>query len=225
MEALLRSSRVPIGIVTDGRWWALVCARDGDDGASGIVDALTWIEEPRPATPSSTLIAPQHLIGGDPEERLPELFGESVAAAEEITEALGAQVRRAVELLVQAFSEAAAGRARDAASRTRCRPTRRRGLRGGRHGDDAGGVPALRRGARPAAAEPAVRHGLRHQRRARRASTRAGPEEGEEALDATYLTWHRLLATCQALYRGASFEDMRMPAYGGSLFDPTGSRS
>ena len=45
-------------------------------------------------------------------------------------------------------------------------------------------------------------------------------EEGEEALDATSLTWHRLLATSQALYRGASFEDMRMPAYGGSLFDP-----
>ncbi len=34
------------------------------------------------------------------------------------------------------------------------------------------------------------------------------------------MTWHRLLATSQALYRGASFENMRMPAYGGSLFDP-----
>ena len=45
-------------------------------------------------------------------------------------------------------------------------------------------------------------------------------EEGSEALDATHLTWHRLLATSQALYRGASFEDMRLPSYGGSLFDP-----
>ena len=36
----------------------------------------------------------------------------------------------------------------------------------------------------------------------------------------TFLTWHRLLATSQALYRGATFESMRMPAYGGSLFDP-----
>jgi hypothetical protein len=44
--------------------------------------------------------------------------------------------------------------------------------------------------------------------------------ESEEALDATSLTWHRLLATSQALYAGASFESMRMPAYGGSLFDP-----
>jgi hypothetical protein len=44
--------------------------------------------------------------------------------------------------------------------------------------------------------------------------------EGSEALDATHLTWHRLLATSQALYRGASFEDLRLPSCGGSLFDP-----
>ena len=43
---------------------------------------------------------------------------------------------------------------------------------------------------------------------------------GYEALDATHLTWHRLLATSQALYRGAPFEDIRLPSYGGSLFDP-----
>ena len=53
-------------------------------------------------------IGRQYIIGGDPAERLPVLFEESVAAAEEITEALGAQVRRAVELLVQSFSESAA---------------------------------------------------------------------------------------------------------------------
>jgi hypothetical protein len=45
-------------------------------------------------------------------------------------------------------------------------------------------------------------------------------QESEEALDSTSLTWHRLLATSNALYRGASFENLRMPAYGGSLFDP-----
>ena len=66
--------------------------------ASGIVDALTWIEEPRTRDAFLTLIGRQYLIGGDPNERLPALFEESVAAAEEITEALGAQVRRAVEL-------------------------------------------------------------------------------------------------------------------------------
>ena len=46
-------------------------------------------------------------------------------------------------------------------------------------------------------------------------------QESEEALDSTFLAWHRLLATSQAVYGGATFESMRMPAYGGSLFDPT----
>lgn len=45
-------------------------------------------------------------------------------------------------------------------------------------------------------------------------------QENAESLDATHLTWHRLLAASQALYAGATFEDMRLPAYGGSLFDP-----
>ena len=167
MEELLRAGGVPIGVVTDGRWWAIVSARQETMVASGIVDAQTWIEEPADPQRVRRTAQRRRLIGGKPEDRLTELFGESVAAAEEITEALGTQVRRAVELLVQAFSEAALDAAA-AASPTRCPPTARRHLRGRGHGDDAGGVPAVRRGTRPAAAEPAVRHGLRHQRRARR---------------------------------------------------------
>ena len=74
-------------------------------------------------------IGRQYLIGGDPAERLPVLFDDSVAAAEEITEALGAQVRRAVELLIQSFSESAAdarrrGPARPASGAHRTTPTR-----------------------------------------------------------------------------------------------------
>ena len=38
MEALLRAADVPVGLVTDGRWWGLVCARPGAMAASGVVD-------------------------------------------------------------------------------------------------------------------------------------------------------------------------------------------
>ena len=44
-----------------------------------------------------------------------------------------------------------------------------RGLPGRRHRDDAGGLPAVRRGTRPAPAGPALHQRIRHQRRARRA--------------------------------------------------------
>lgn len=217
MEELLRHSGVRIGVVTDGRWWAIVSARESTMVASGVVDSQTWIEEPATRNAFVELLQRKRLIGGKPSERLPELFGASVAAAEEITDALGVQVRKAVELLVQAISEA--------------------GLEAKRRGDPAP-LPENRgevyeaavtvmmrvvfllfaeeRGLLPQGRLFAMGYGISDQldlldQRAR--------DEGAESLDATHLTWHRLLATSQALYRGASFEDMRLPSYGGSLFD------
>ena len=218
MEVMLRENKIPIGIVTDGRWWGLVCAREGAMAASGIVDALTWIEEPRTRDAFFALIGRQHLIGGDPSERLPVLFVESVAAAEEITEALGAQVRRAVELLIQSFSESAA----DAHRRGLPDPLPSR-----THDTYEAAVTVMMRAVFLLFAEERgllpsgelFEQGYGIARELERLVARE-TEESEEALDATSLTWHRLLATSQALYQGASFESLRMPAYGGSLFDP-----
>ncbi|SFR19951.1 Methyltransferase domain-containing protein [Lentzea waywayandensis] len=218
VEVMLRENKIPIGIVTDGRWWGLVCVHEGTMAASGIVDALTWVEEPRTRDAFFTLIGRQHLVGGDPAERLPVLFKESVAAAEEITEALGSQVRRAAELLVQSFSESAADE-------------RRRGLPDPlperTHDSYEGAVTVMmrvvfllfaeERGLLPSGELFEQGYGIA--RELDRLIERE-TEESEEALDSTSLTWHRLLATSQALYQGASFENLRMPAYGGSLFDP-----
>ncbi|GJO02299.1 hypothetical protein NJB18091_37020 [Mycobacterium marinum] len=218
MEALLRNNNVEIGILTDGRWWGLVCARQGSMAASGIVDALTWIEEPRTRDAFLTIIGRQYIIGGDPSERLPALFAESVTAAEEITEALGAQVRRAVELLIQSFSESSL----DAKRRGKGDP-----LPANTHQTYEAAVTVMmrivfllfaeERGLLPPGEMFEQGYGI--SRELDRLQARE-TEESEEALDATSLTWHRLLATSQALFRGASFESMRMPAYGGSLFDP-----
>jgi hypothetical protein len=219
MEMLLRTSGVPIGVVTDGRWWAVVSARPETMVASGIIDAQTWAESPAVARNAFVqLLRLPRLIGRLREDLLTELFGQSVAAAEEITEALGTQVRRAVELLVQAMSEAAID-------------ARRRG------GPDP--LPADRdqvyqaavtvmmrvvfllfaeeRGLLPQGRLFASGYGISDELDTLDARAR---EEGRETLDATHLTWHRLLATSQALYRGSSFEDIRLPSYGGSLFDP-----
>ncbi len=216
MEELLRASKVPIGVVTDGRWWAIVSARERTMAASGIVDAQTWIEEPLVRNAFVGLLQRRYLVGGDPANRLTELFRKSVAAAEDVTEALGTQVRRAVELLVQAFSEAAiehgepdplpADRALvyEAAVTVMMRVVFL--------------LFAEERGLLPGNAIFTGGYGISDEldvlgERAR--------EEGSEALDATHLTWYRLLATSRALYSGASFEDVRLPAYGGSLFDPS----
>ncbi|OLR89929.1 Eco57I restriction-modification methylase domain-containing protein [Actinokineospora bangkokensis] len=213
VEELLRSSGVPIGVVTDGRWWAIVSARRETMAASGIVDAQTWIEEAQTRDAVIALLQRRRLIGGKPEDRLTELFGESVAAAEEITEALGTQVRRAVELLVQALSEAALGAEDDPLPEDR-----------GEVYEAAVTVMmrvvfllfAEERGLLPQGRLFNLGYGISEELDALDTRVR---EESAEALDNTYLTWHRLLATSLALYQGASFEDIRLPSYGGSLFD------
>ncbi|MGI6872402.1 Eco57I restriction-modification methylase domain-containing protein [Amycolatopsis sp. 3B14] len=214
MEELLRSSGVPIGVVTDGRWWAIVSARRETMAASGIVDAQTWIEEAQTRDAVIALLQRRRLVGGKPEDRLTELFGESVAAAEEITEALGTQVRRAVELLVQALSEAALSAEDDPLPEDR-----------GQVYEAAVTVMmrvvfllfAEERGLLPQGELFSLGYGISEELDALDTRVR---EESAEALDNTYLTWHRLLATSLALYQGASFEDVRLPSYGGSLFDP-----
>ena len=219
MEAMLRHSGVRVGVVTDGRWWAIISAAPGTMTASGIVDALTWVEEPATRNAFAALLAPIRLIGGREEHRLPALFADSVLAAEQVTEALGVQVRKAVELVVAAFAESADD-------------ARRRGEPNPLPGDgetiyDAVVTVLMRvvfllfaqeRGLLPQGDLFEGAYGLIGQLDVLDGRARV---EGEDSLDATHLTWHRLLATSQALYDGASFEDLRLPAYGGSLFDAT----
>ncbi len=222
MAAMLRApgSACSIGVVTDGRWWALVSAPRRGSTASGVVDCQTWVEEPATRDAFFELLGVRRLVGGTAQHRLPALFDRSVLAAEEITEALGAQVRRAVELVVTALSEAA----RDVA---------------GEGGKDGDGLPAdahrvyeavvtvmmrvvfllfaEERGLLPAQSLYTGGYGLATVLDALEERAR---DEGEESMDGTSLTWHRLLATSRALYGGVNAEDMRIPAYGGSLFDP-----
>ena len=222
MAAMLRApgSTCSIGVVTDGRWWALVSAPRRGSTASGVVDCQTWVEEPATRDAFFELLGVRRLVGGTAQHRLPALFDRSVLAAEEITEALGAQVRRAVELVVTALSEAA----RDVA---------------GEGGKDGDGLPAdahrvyeavvtvmmrvvfllfaEERGLLPAQSLYTGGYGLATVLDALEERAR---DEGEESMDGTSLTWHRLLATSRALYGGVNAEDMRVPAYGGSLFDP-----
>ncbi|QRO87012.1 Eco57I restriction-modification methylase domain-containing protein [Kytococcus sedentarius] len=219
MELMLRGAGVPVGVVTDGRWWALVSAPlQGGLPSSGVVDSQTWIEEPAVRDGFFALISPMRLVGAAEENLLPQMFRESEAAAEEITEALGTQVRRAVELLVQAMSEA--GAAAHEAGEPDPLPE-----------DDGkvyeAAVTAMMRVVFLLFAEErdmvpegplfSLGYGLSDQVDV---LERRAELEGEEALDATSRTWHRLLGTSRAFYDGASCEDMRLPAYGGSLFDP-----
>lgn len=218
IAVLLRETGVTIGIVTDGRWWALVSAAKDVTTASGVWDALLWREE-RPSRDAFLALASYTSItGGAPEKRLPMVFAKSVASAEEITEALGDQVRRAVELVLQSMSD-----------------THLRALAQG----EPSPLPEDPKAAYEGAVTVLMRivfllfaeergllpeHDLYRSSyaiaRVREQLHQDATATSVEALDHSWEAWHRLLAASNAVSGGASFQDMRMPAYGGSLFDP-----
>lgn len=218
MAVLLRETGVTIGIVTDGRWWALVSAAKDVTTASGVWDALLWREE-RPSRDAFLALASYTSIaGGDQKKRLPLIFERSVASAEEITEALGDQVRRAVELVLQSMSD-----------------THLRALAQGESSPLPEDPKAVYEGAvtvlmRIVFLLFAEERGLLPEHdlyrssyaiaRIREQLQRDATATSVEALDHSWEAWHRLLAASNAVFGGASFQDMRMPAYGGSLFDP-----
>ncbi|WIX85856.1 DNA methyltransferase [Amycolatopsis sp. DG1A-15b] len=215
--ALLRKADVEIGIVTDGRWWAIVWAHRDKPTGSAVTDSASWGEEHLVRDAFLTLIDQRRFRAKDADERLPKLLQRSELEAEEITEALGTQVRKAVELLIGSFSRArwetlAAGDPDPLPEKD----------------DDVyqAAVTVMMRVvfllfAEERAMLPVERlywdfYAIRDvldglQKRA---------AHGEELLDETYDTWHRLLAVSNALHGGANHDEMRMPAYGGSLLDP-----
>lgn len=217
MAMLLRKARVEVGIVTDGQWWAVVWAKDGKPTGSGVVNAVTWAEEPLLRDAFLTLVDQRRFRGKDAELRLARLFERSELEAEVITEELGKQVRKSVELLVQAFSEARV----DAAERGDADPLTDKP-------DDIyqAAVTIMMRVVFLLFAEEremlpteqlywdsyAIRDLLD--------DLLQQATDGEEHLDESYDAWHRLLAVSQALYAGVDYDEMRMPAYGGSLLDP-----
>lgn len=241
MAAMLRapSSTCSIGVVTDGRWWAVVSAPREGSAASGVVDCQTWVEEPATRDAFCELLSVRRLVGGTTAQRLPRLFEDSVLAAEEVTEALGTQVRSAVELIVSALSDALldAAEYEAPASRESAGSTEPGNDMGGETGNGPLGAEprevyeavvtvmmrcvfllfAEERGLLPTDTLYTGGYGLATVLDALEARAR---DEGEESMDGTSLTWHRLLATSRALHSGVNAEDMRIPAYGGSLFDP-----
>jgi hypothetical protein len=216
LALLLRARDVPVGLVTDGRWWALVWAPRGGTTAAGIWDAGTWSEEPETLQGFLALLARPRFLAEAPPDRLPALFSESLARQEEITEALGRQMREAVELLVTSLDslDAASGRTilvgvsddelYDAAVTVMMRVVfllfaeERRLL----PSDDDTYIASY--------SVSRLVEQLEH----------IAALAGEASLEHRTGAWHRLLALARALHSGVAHEDLHLTAYGGALFDP-----
>jgi len=214
LAVLLRARDVPVGIATDGRWWALVWApRKGATGAA-VWDASLFSEEPVSLQGLVALTNRRRFLADAPPDRLPALLAESLERQEEVTETLGRQVREAVELLVTTLDRLD----RDSGGALLADVD-----------DDgfyAGIVTMMMRVVFLLFAEErrllpsdddlyVTAYSVGHL---------VDQLEQQDSLGATldYRTaaWHRLLAVTRAVHSGVAHEDLRLPAYGGGLFDP-----
>ncbi|MEU2264569.1 DNA methyltransferase [Streptomyces sp. NPDC019645] len=225
LARLLRHHGVPVGLVTDGRWWCLVWAPIGGVTTTAVFDTVGWNEaaERNVVRAFVSLLRRRRFFEYEEAETLVGLLKASLAAGEDVTEALGVQVRQAVELLVDAIGRADV-----------------RAVEHGAPGLHASGVSANQvyrgavavmmrivfllfaeeRGLLPADNEIYARsysaRFLRDELKAR------ADEEGETSLEHTTSAWHRLIALFHAVYGGVdhSASGFRLPAYDGSIFDP-----
>jgi len=211
MVALLRSTGCPTGIVTNGERWMLVHAPVGAVAGFASWYARLWGQEPETLRAFVSLLGVRRFFGPD-EGKLPALYERSLKHQDDVTEALGEQVRRAVEVLVQALDRADQDRNRDLLRDVDPRELYEAGL-----------TVMMRLVFLLSAEERALlllgdpRYDSFYAISSLRMQLRA---DSEEILERRRSAWSRLLALFRGVYGGIDHPTLRLPALGGSLFDP-----
>lgn len=218
MAALLRETKVALGIVTDGDRFTLVWVPP-----SGIVSRATWVAsvfvegaERNLFDSFVSVLGARRFFGVAPDAQIESLLARSADAREEVTTTLGYQVLRAVELLVSAWSRAnadahvaplagiAPARIYEAASTVMMRLVIL--------------LTAEERPLLPTDELYAATYGVAAV--VDELQGRIDAAGNIEELEHTVTAWPRLLATFRAVFAGVSYDELRLPAYGGRLFDP-----
>ena len=216
MTRLCRAHNVRLGLVTNGELWTLVNAGTGGTlSGTATWHARLWFQE------DSTLRAFCALLGyrrftGSANTRLPYLLDESLKHLEEVTDTLGRQVMLAVEVLLEGLDRADLDSGRTLLANVPprvlyeasltvmmrlvfilCAEERGLLLLGEKTYDDVYAISTLRK-------------------QLEEDSDKFGPQ----VLECRHDAWSRLLATFRAIYAGIDHPALKLPAMGGSLFDP-----
>ena len=216
MMQLLHDTGVRLGLVTNGDQWMLVDAPKGETTGYASWFAPLWLEEPKILQAFRTLLSSHRFFGVPEEETLERLLAHSAQDQQEVTDQLGYQVRRAVEVLVSSIDKVN----RDSRGTLLkgvpeavlyeaaltvmmrlvflfCAEERDLLLLGDELYDKNYAVSTLREQLRGTATD-----------------------FGEEVLERRNDAWSRLLTTFRAVYGGVRHDRLKIPAYKGKLFDP-----
>ena len=212
---LCRHYHTPLALLTDGDYLTLVHAPEQSVTGWGTWRASEFATEPVLFDSFRSMLGARRFIGVQERDTPEELLKESASSQAEVTDQLGAQVRRATELLVNAISRA--NRDRHGALLAGVTP----------HEVYEAAVTVMMRAVFLLIAEE---NGLLpvdnphyqslYSIRTLRESLESDRFANPEALETRTTAWHRLLATSRAVHSGIHHDALSIPAYGGSLFDP-----
>lgn len=211
MALHLRALNLPFGIVTNGERWMLVHAPTGQVATFASWYARIWGQEPATLRAFASILGVRRFFGPE-QDRLPALFERSSEHQDEVTDALGDQVRRAIEVLLQALDRADQDRNRELLRDVKPQELYEAGL-----------TVMMRLVFLLAAEERGLlllgepRYDSFYAVSTLRMQLRA---ESDEILERRRAAWSRLLAVFRAVFGGIDHPTLRLPAMGGSLFDP-----
>jgi hypothetical protein len=218
MMTLLRGAGVRLGLLTNGEQWMLVDRPADENVTTGFVSwyARLWLDEPLTLQAFCTLLGAHRLFGVPDKETIEALLSESGNDRQEVTDQLGYQVRRAIELLVQAIDLADQNE-----GRALLKDTPEEQLY-------EAAITVMMRLVFLLFAEEQNLLLLgddiydRHYAVSTLLETlrESADRLGEEVLERRFDAWSRLLAIFRAVYGGLRHDRLSMPAYGGRLFDP-----
>ena len=216
MVELLRGLKVSLGLITNGEEWMLVYAPQGGTSSTVSWYANIWVEEKITLRAFRDLLGVERFFGVQEQDTLASLCDRSKNSQQEVTDQLGLQVRKAVEILIQKLAEIDAdhqGRMLAQISMQElyraacfvmmrlvfllCAEERGLLLLGEERYDKNYAVSTLQESLRAIA-----------------------DHSGEEILERRHDAWCRLMALFRAVHGGVYHPNFKLPAYGGDLFDP-----
>ncbi len=218
MMELLRSHALRLGLVTNGEQWMLVDYPGVDGETTGYYswEAPLWLEEPLALRAFRTLLSEDRFFGVPDGETLEALLRESSQNQQDVTTQLGDQVRHAVEMLVQTLDQMDKN-----SQRVLLRDVNESVLY------EAALTVMMRLVFLLFAEENHLLPCDEELYDANYAAStllahlqKQADDQGESVLSHRSDAWSRLLALFRAVYGGIEYPDLRLPAYGGHLFDP-----
>jgi hypothetical protein len=209
-------NKIRLGLVTNGEHWMLVDAPRGETTGFASWYGSLWLEEKITLQAFRSLVGVRRFFNVAADETLEKMLKESANYQNEVTDQLGLQVRRAVEVLIQSLDRADQDHGRSLLAEVPetvlyeaaltvmmrlvflfCAEERGLLLLGDPLFDQHYAVSTLVAQLQEAA-----------------------DQHGEEVLERRLDAWVRLLSTFRAVYGGVQHERMKLPAYSGNLFNP-----